>query len=375
MTTAVRVAILTSVDPVLRETVASGLLWDLPGTAAVVLDVIQEPQPVLRGTVLDGIEVLDRFERPLADECVGCAIRAQALDVVDRLVRVGSWSQLIVVAPVGYEPAPLADALPRTGGREPGSVVDVTSVVAAVELDRLHHDLFADDLLAERGLGFDAADRRSVGEVLARQVELADLVVVSSPSAATRPAAIARTVLRHLVRPGVATTAVNDLDPAALFNPAIGPADRRRDTDGAEVRRSGARDEDGVWTLELSSWRPFHPGRLYAHLAALTAGPQRGRGHFWLPGRPSTMCRWDAVGGQLSIGVTGTWDASPASTHLVVTGLGRRRERIVRAFQRCLLTDVELSSGTDRWLGVDDGFSPWLGHAETWPATEESREH
>lgn len=44
-------------------------------------------------------------------------------------------------------------------------------------------------------------------------------------------------------------------------------------------------------------------------------------------------------------------------------GDGTVRSRIVETFRSVVMTDAELRTA-DRWLGVDDGFDPWLGDRE-----------
>jgi G3E family GTPase len=119
-------------------------------------------------------------------------------------------------------------------------------------------------------------------------------------------------------------------------------------------------DADGVWTLDLRSWRPLHPERLRHRIGDLGGGARRSRGRFWLPTRPSTTCCWDGAGGQLSIGSVGPWLGNQPSTRLVVTGIDDP-SRVEAAFDEVLLSDAELAKGLSRWQGTDDGFDPWLG--------------
>jgi hypothetical protein len=124
---------------------------------------------------------------------------------------------------------------------------------------------------------------------------------------------------------------------------------------------SVAETDCGVWSLELYSPRPFHPGRLFEAIEVLGSTDLCSRGRFCLPGRPGAVYGWDGAGGQLSIGDTEA-RAPRASTCLVYTGIGNpeRRAQLSRIFRDTLMTDSELRSA-DRWLGVDDGFDPWLG--------------
>lgn len=230
--------------------------------------------------------------------------------------------------------------------------VRVASVAAVLDGASVCADLLGADLLAERGLGIGPEDRRAVGEVLAHQLEYADLVVTSG-WLAPRAAAL----LEHLVTPGGTRGALYGLDAEALVSgrPDSG-ADAR--VDARRVRLTGALGEHGVWTVDLSSWRPLHPQRLLERIEALGAGRLRGRGAFWLPTRPGVACAWDGAGGQLSIGSVGPWGGVAPHTRLVITGVDEDPRRLQDAFEAVLMTDAELGRGLHRWVGRPDESTP-----------------
>ena len=151
------------------------------------------------------------------------------------------------------------------------------------------------------------------------------------------------------------------LDGRRLFAHRHDPLAGERRTDPRRVEPAQGPTGNGVWTLDLRSERPFHPDRLLERIEALGAGPVRGRGVFWVPTRPDSVCVWDGAGGQLSIGGLGTWGSAPARTRLVLTGTSDRRADLREAFRGALLTDAEWDAGLAPWLGSDDVLAPWLG--------------
>jgi G3E family GTPase len=235
----------------------------------------------------------------------------------------------------------------------PGAVA--AGVVAAVDPATLIADLFGDDLLAERGAALSADDRRAVGEALVEQVEFADAVAVP-----TAPGARPGRVLAHLVAAPAAVQPIDALDVHALLHARRPDGDPRGDV--LQVGPTGVPDGDGVWTLDLRSPRALHPERLLAALEVLALGPLRGRGVFWLPTRPGTVCAWNGAGGQLSIGSVGRWGNGRRS-HLVVTGVDHDPEPLRRAFHDALLTDPETSAGPSRWTARPDSLDAWLGES------------
>ena len=352
MNAAVTVPVLpvTAVDRVVRDVTAAGLLCDLPG--AVVLQHDLDADGVLHRTVHDLGGVRERERLELDHGCLSCALREDVLPALHRLTAGTERPSAIVLAlPVSAEALPVERGLRLDGG-----AAAVAAVVAAVDPAALEWDLFGDDLLDERGLALAEDDRRAVGEALAHQLEFADVVAVGGDAPLTRRTTA---VLAHLVRRRPDLRPVDALLPADLVRTRRAADDDRGDP--RVPRHTGAADAGGVWTLDLHSWRPFHPDRLLDRIEGLGSGRLRGRGRFWLPTRPETVGVWDGAGGQLSLGSLGTWGAKAADTRLVVTGLGEDPTRVREAFEASLLTDAELSRGLARWAGRDDGFDPWLG--------------
>lgn len=338
-----------SLDPVLRDGATAGMLLDLPGALAVRYDV-DPADGLLRRTVLDTDRVLESAVEPV-EHCVSCALRDDLLPTLRRLA-CREPSAVVLAPPVGTEPGPLLAVL-----RDAPAGLRPSAVVVAASAGSLEDDLLGDVLLAEAGLAASEEDRRAVGEVLARGLDVCDAVLLDgAPSARTA------TLLRHLVPPSTTVGALHDVPAGGLLD--VRPADDGRG-DLRHPEPTGAADRDGVTTVDLADWRPLHPARLLDALPDLGGGRLRGRGRFWLPTRPYDLCGWDGAGGQLRVGPLGRWSdpGAPgwASTRIVVTGVDVDEHRLRAAFGHALVTDAELAGGVEAWWCVEDGLEPWLG--------------
>lgn len=361
------VTAVTAVDAASRDAVVLSVQLDAPDAVVVRHDLAGAGQGFLRRVVSDGTGVLEDVVVPLEHACLSCAVREDLLPTLVRVAELGRWRAALLALPLASEPVPVVRGLlGLLGGAAAGRAVrerlHLAGVVAAVDGATAVGDLFGDDLLDERDLEHGDDDARSVGEVLARQVRAADLVL--APGADDRT----RTLLEHLAQPGtVDVRGASETGAGHLLRARHDPAASRRWDDPRAVAPSGAPDGHGVWTLDLHDWRPAHPGRLREDLEALAGGRLVGRGRFWLPSRPGAVGVWDGAGGQLSVGDAGPWGATGAeverSTRLVVTGLDEDPARVTAAFAASLLTDAELAQGLARWAGRSDGFEPWMGEA------------
>lgn len=357
---------LATIDPVIRDTAVFGLVTDHPGLVVLRHDIHDdEDGGWLRRLVLSADGVVEDVRVPLEHACLSCAVREDAVPTLARLARDTRWDSIVLALPVSAESLPVTRALAwETRGRGVLRRLRLADVVVAVDVERFEDDALGDDLLDERGLSLTLDDRRSVGEALAAQVAHADTVLVAG---AAREHPVASDLLDHLrAADGRRLDGLHRADLRELVRREhdVHRGDRRLDPLRAAPVRTAPTDH-GVWTLDLRSERPLHPERLVQHVRRLHGGPVRGRGRFWVPSRPDSVCVWDGAGGQLSIGAAGGWGGVSADTRIVVTGTGGERAAIEAAFEEVLLTRAELDEGLAAWLGRVDVLEPWLGE-RTW---------
>lgn len=350
----VPVAVVASVDPVLRDALCLGAVCDR-SDLVVVRHELDGTAGRMRRLVYDGTGAVEDRTLLLEHPCLGCALVEDILPTVERLASSGRWQGTVLALPLATTPDR------AVAGIAGAAATVVASAVTLVDAANLVGDLFGDDLLAERGVQSGADDRRSVGEVVARQVEYADTVfAVHSPDGGS----MVQRLLGQLVGERVvALPGLEHADVGGLFEGTHDGRAAQRRIDPWYVRPMGPADGapgELPWTADLRSRRPFHPDRLRSNLSRLGVGRLRGRGRFWLPTRPDAVCGWDGAGGQLSVGTVGDWQGTVQSTRLVITGLDDVEAGVREAFADSLLTDAELARGWSYWRGHDDGFSPWL---------------
>jgi G3E family GTPase len=347
------VLLVTGIAEEPMELTTISLQWDLP-RAVVLRHRIDVAGQQLHRTVSDVTGVLDRTVVDLQHACVSCAIREDIIPTLRQLTTDGRWDAVIAHLPVGAEASQVCRVTAYEGDR---GGLRVAGVVAALEAAEVVDDLLGEDLLCERGLHSSEQDERGVGEAGAAVIEYADVVTFTGGLTVQ-----GRDLVAALARPGAAL--VDDC--TGLDGPALlAGARRHEDAEAwvAEVRRASlpTPDRGQVWTLDLRSPLPLHPGRLHAAIEDIGGGPRRSRGCFWLPGRPSEICGWNGAGGQLSIGSVGSWGLTRPLTRITVTGLDDGADEIRTAFHRCLLTQAETDHRGTFWEMSTDGFEPWLG--------------
>ncbi|MEU4563440.1 GTP-binding protein [Actinoplanes sp. NPDC023936] len=261
----------------------------------------------------------------------------------------------------------------RSTGR-PNPVV--TTVVPA---DLLLDGLTDERLLREVDLHRDDSDERSIGDLVARQIEQADTVLLIGELDDEWDTEQLRVLLRRLA-PWAGHPRRGDQLTAGLGRAE--PVDAViRGLRGHAVGVHEPLPSHGVSACVFRARRPFHPGRLHDALDEVTEGVLRSRGHFWLASRPDLVMTWESAG-TLSIGPHSGWLADLPGEHwddvdverrlaadldwdpyygdrhhqLSFTGIDIDPVRLHRALAGCLLTDAELSRGEQHWRRLPDPF-------------------
>lgn len=362
--TTMPLSVLTTVDPVHRETVIFGLLMGSPRVVVLRHD-IDSSRGLLRRTVLDATGVVEDVNVHLEHACLSCAVREDAIPALRQIALDGRWDSVVLALPVTADS--LAPTTALVEATSPGGELDlmhVATVATVAELGEVEEDLLGVDSVAERGLALSEDDERSMGEVLAAHLAHADLVVASG-SGRVHPGPLERTghdLIEHL-----RAHDSQRLDGLHLLS-AENLASRRHDSESAQRRcnplhvHAPTIESTHAWSLELSSTRPLHPERLLDRIEELGTGRVRSRGVFWVPNRPDSACLWDGAGGQLYIGELCAWEAKRPYTRLIFTGatLGEC-ERLRMVFNDVLATKDEIDDGGVSWLDRADALAPWLG--------------
>jgi hypothetical protein len=255
------ITIISTVDPVLRDSTTLAIVLDAPGTVA--LSYTMGPDSIRR-VVSDISGVLEDEEVRLEHICLNCALREDVIPTLLRLAALERWSAVTLALPVGAEPQPVAEAVAAAGPE-----LRIASVVAVADLTTLEVDLLGDDLLADRGYPLAPGDDRAVAEALAHQIEYSDVII--SPERHPQ----GQQLLDHVRSPeSQHWNGLHGINGAWLFGQHHEPMRSVMRNDPRHLAPAIASTESGgyAWTLDLHSPHPFHPGRLMASIERLGSG-------------------------------------------------------------------------------------------------------
>jgi G3E family GTPase len=389
------VTVLSGFWPAVTFAAARALLAADPSLLVVRHDITGVRDGAVRRVVRTGSGVLEDERVTLVHGCGACTLREDVLPTLVRLAGTHPGRDIVLLLPEALEPESLAVACAHclVDGAPVTEAVRFDSYVTVVDAARLMAGLTTTDELTHRGLDAADDDHRAVADVVARQIEYADTIVLWGHSTRDAFDTGRLAVLLDRMAPWAAHFAVTEdtVDCTALAERLRHTGRHRPDTPGVLARgiegyALGVHEpvpDCGVVSAVFRARRPFHPGRLHRALGGITARALRSRGHLWLASQPDTVVAWEAAGAGLSMGSLGPWlaalpddrwdDASDLRklaaamewdpyygdrhTHLVAIGMDVDAVDLHRLLAACLLTDEELAAGEERWREWPDPFA------------------
>lgn len=354
----------------------------------------------------------------LSGGCACCTKQEDMLWEIRKIVRAKGFDQIVIEACEAAEALGMVEALVLDDGKgiPVSRYTQLDTMVTVVDATRFPEDWESRDRLADRGLWVVGDDGRSVVDVLAEQVEAADVVVigkvdVAGEARAAEVEALVRALNRRakVVRSTGGDVPVSMLTGTGLFDFAAtraalgtepwfegaggaqGEAGSAQGGEGsAQGGEGGAPGAGGYTTVAYRRFRPFHPGRFDALVHGEWPGLVRSKGTFWVASRYDAAGEWSQAGKVFHHGKTGSfWAATPEEEwqagearraqikavwrephgdrrqELVLIGRGVDRAAIEARLDACLLTDEEMALGPEGWktLGGDAGSDHDHDHA------------
>ena len=347
----------------------------------------------------------------LENGCICCTLRDSLMDSLLEMAQNSSIDYCVVESTGVSEPRPVAETFTFMVGEEQdkdgktiGDVplskfVRLDTTVTVVDVKNFPDALATRENARQRwGEQGDEADR-NVSEILADQLEFADVVIankcdlvdetqVAKVCGAIRAFNVGAKILRSTHSKVAPTEVINtkrfDLD--RVVSDTRWLAELRNDD---EKKSKSELEEFGISTAVYRKRRPFHPKRfaqVAVQLARFGDALLRSKGFVWLATRNEGYGEWSQTGVVWSIVPGGRWlcatpreewpstapefvekaekdmDPDPKigdrRQEMVFIGQGLDEKKIVELLDGCLLTDDEMKDDS-KWPELEDPFDEW----------------
>jgi G3E family GTPase len=346
-----------------------------------------EPR-LLKGTGLKNRENVLRLD----NGCICCSLRDELAARIKEIAKSDQFDYVLVEATGISEPLPVAAGFFSEDdlGMELEDLVRVDAMISVVDALNFPLDFEQSDTLRERRIALDSSDDRSISDVLAEQVEFANILVINKSDLVTEVELRRLEALLHQLNPKARLVrATHGMVPLELlldtrtfdFEEASQSSGWQRALIGKKTPPAAEFD---LGSFVYRARRPFHPGRLWDVLQESLPGVLRVKGFFWLASRHNHAGIWSQAGGAFRDDLAGRWWASlprdewpdePVAQEeihrlheepygdrrqeLVFIGAGMDRSLIESRLDDCLLDDVEMQLGQLGWEAFADPFSVW----------------
>lgn len=269
----------------------------------------------------DGGAALSRTEETLVEfsnGCICCTLRDDLLHEVKRLAAEGRYDYLLIESTGIAEPMPVAAtfSVRDDQGFCLNDIARLDTMVTVVDGKQFLHDFGSTERLADRGQQAGDGDARAVVNLLAEQVEFANVIVLSkcdliSDDTLQSTLAVLRALNRdaHLVlaeHGNVPLHAVLDTHRFDYIKAQLAPGWMQA-LRGVHTPET---EEYGIRSFVYRARRPFHPQRFARLLEQGLGTVIRSKGFFWLANRMDWVGELSSVGAATHTGAAGFWYAA-----------------------------------------------------------------
>jgi G3E family GTPase len=319
----------------------------------------------------------------LTNGCICCTLREDLLEAVATLANERKYDHLVIESSGISEPLHVAETFSFVHGSL-GALSDVAqldTMITVVDAQRFLSDYRAAETLVQLGRGRDAEDNRTIGKLLAEQVEFADLILVNKCDlvddsvidevtgvlkALNPRAEISRMVRGEIPLTRVLGTQRFDIQQAAQSRGWM------MELRGEEVPET---EEYGIASNVYRARVPFHPRRFMSFLNNSWSNGRlfRSKGYFWLANEITKTWTLSQAGGEFSYEETGRWwrfismelwpndyrldhlqrdwdeNVGDCRQEIFFIGQSIDFEVLFAELDRCLLTTEEVRGGVSEW--------------------------
>ena len=342
--------------------------------------------------------VLSRTEEALIEMtngCICCTLREDLLKEIVELAHQGRFDYLLIESTGISEPLPVAETFTFTdaNGASLADVATLDTMVTVVDGVNFLRDYRAADRFVDRADVIDPASSRDgsrssprpLGELLAEQVEFADVLLISKADLISPSALDELRAVLHTLNPtaSVVSAEHGQIALQQILNTGKFSLERAANAAGwlRESRGSHTTETEtyGIASTVYRSRIPFHPKRFHTLLTEpWTNGVLlRCKGYVWIASSYVEAAAIAQAGGPFRCAYVGRWwrfiekpewpkddyrlsaitakwcdETGDCRQEIIFIGQGVDATELCRRLDECCLTIEEIEKGPDSWLAL-----------------------
>lgn len=266
---------------------------------------------------------LSRTEEKLVEMsngCICCTLREDLMLEVEKLAKEDRFDYLIIESTGIAEPIPVAQTfnyIDEEMGINLSKYSRLDTMVTVVDCFNFKKDFGTNERLADREWVDDAADQRTIVNLLTDQIEFANVIVLNKTDLISEEdLKLLKAVIRKLNPTAKQIdTSFSKVDLKEILN--TGLFDFEEASQGAgwiqelNANHTPETEEYGISSTVFRSSKPFHPERFWNYLNEhFPPNVVRTKGLFWIAAMPEYALNFSQAGGSLRIERAGSWWAA-----------------------------------------------------------------
>ncbi|EDM35295.1 cobalamin synthesis protein, P47K [Pedobacter sp. BAL39] len=256
----------------------------------------------------------------MSNGCICCTLREDLIAEVAELARADKFDYLIIESSGISEPVPVAQTFSYVDeqmGIDLSRFSRLDTMVTVVDCFNFKNDFGTNELLRDRDWVDDAADRRTIVNLLTDQIEFANVILLNKTDLVDADDLRLIRAVVHKLNPSarLLETSFGQIDPSQILDTGLFDFEQSSRSAGwiSELQHIHVPEttEYGISSTVFRAARPFHPERLWRYMTDdFPANVLRTKGLFWLAALRDHALNFSQAGGSLRIDSAGTWWAS-----------------------------------------------------------------
>lgn len=297
---------------------------------------------------------LDRVEEKLismSNGCICCTLREDLLKEVSKLAHEGKFDAIIIESSGISEPLPVAETFTFEDeqGNTLNDIAKLDTMVTIVDSKNFLNNFATTENLAQKNIGLDSDDERSIVHLLTDQIEFANIILLSKIDLVEKSelSKIKKIILKLNPEAKIYEIEKGNIETDKILNTGLFNFDYAANNAGwlKEIRGEHIpeTEEYGISSFVFQSEKPFVHEKIMEILKTdKLKGVVRSKGFAWTDQNNEMALMWSHAGNIINLDPFGYWrkrkdGTLDAEQKIVFIGINMDKEDILKELNNALI--------------------------------------
>ena len=314
----------------------------------------------------EGAQLLQKEEKlvEMSNGCICCTLREDLLIEIKNLAKMNSFDSILIESTGISEPLSVAEtfAFEDEEGNSLSNFARLDACITVIDGVNFLNEFCASELLFTKETGLDSSDERNISDLLASQVEFANIILINKIDLITKDEQnelIA--IIKKLNGKAKVLTAVKGNVPLSeiLDTNLFDMNEAGQNPNWLHEERESHLPESqeyGISSFVYKATKPFHPKRFWKFISNDTDGIIRSKGFIWMANSPYSIDFWSQAGSSCSLEQYGLAEEESKYQEIVFIGQNIDHNLVNKKLDTCLLSNEEMNIPVEKWPELFESF-------------------